>query len=147
MHGTVLVRHGGRGRGEYPAGVDEEYLELVLDLVTAIPPGRVVTYGLVAELVVDELVSAGRPARGGPRQVGQVMARAGSQVPWWRVVNAAGAPPRAHAEEALRRLRAEGTPLTPDGERVRVRVAVWWPDPWASAVAHPGSRAAPPSPA
>ena len=108
--------------------MDEEYLELVLDLVTAIPPGRVVTYGLVAELVADELVSAGRPARGGPRQVGQVMARAGSQVPWWRVVNAAGSPPGAHADEALRRLRAEGTPLTPDGERVRVRVAVWWPD-------------------
>ncbi|WP_250448398.1 MGMT family protein, partial [Actinotalea sp. C106] len=64
--------------------MDEEYLEEVLDLVDAIPPGRVMTYGDVAGVLRGIL------GRGGARQVGQVMARAGAGVPWWRVVNAAG---------------------------------------------------------
>lgn len=107
--------------------MDEEYLEPVLDLVAAVPPGRAVTYGLLAELVGEELVRAGRPARGGPRQVGQVLARAGSAVPWWRVVNATGRPPAAWAAAAREHWVQEGTPLTPDGTRVRLRSAVWWP--------------------
>ncbi|MDQ3663562.1 MAG: MGMT family protein, partial [Actinomycetota bacterium] len=46
--------------------VDREALvEQVLDLVEAIPPGRVTTYGLLADLV----------GYGGPRWVGAVMAR------------------------------------------------------------------------
>jgi alkylated DNA nucleotide flippase Atl1 len=103
--------------------VDEEYLEAVLDLVDEIPAGRVMTYGGIAEVLRDRL------GRGGPRTVGQVMARAGGGVPWWRVVNAAGHPPAAHRTHALTRLRAEGCPLagTDDAVRVAVRVAVWWP--------------------
>ncbi|WHP18317.1 MGMT family protein [Cellulomonas sp. ES6] len=108
--------------------MDEDYLEAVLDVVGAIPPGRAMTYGLVAEVVQDRLVASGLPARGGPRQVGQVMARGGSGVPWWRVVNAAGSPPAHHAVAALERLREEGTPLTADGTRVALRRAVWFPD-------------------
>lgn len=108
--------------------MDEAYLEAVLDLVDAIPPGRAMTYGTIAEVVADRLVAEGLPARGGPRQVGQVMARGGSGVPWWRVVNAAGAPPPHHAVAALERLRAEGTPLTADGTRVALRRAIWFPD-------------------
>ena len=118
--------------------MDEEYLESVLDVVAAIPPGRAMTYGTVAEVVVDALAAAGGRPRGGPRQVGHVLARAGGGVPWWRVVNAAGRPPHAHAQRALAALRAEGTPLTADGERVVLRRALWWPDddaagPWATA--------------
>jgi alkylated DNA nucleotide flippase Atl1 len=107
--------------------MDDEYLDLVLGLTAAVPEGRVVTYGLLAELVSEELARTGRRPRGGPRQVGQALARAGGGVPWWRVVNAAGRPPVAHHEEALDRLRGEGTPLTADGDRVVVRAAVWWP--------------------
>lgn len=107
--------------------MDEEYLESVLDVVAAIPPGRAMTYGTIAEVVGDAL------GRGGPRQVGQVLARAGSGVPWWRVVNAAGLPPAFKRSEALRMLRDEGCPLTAprDGTndaRVRLRAALWWPD-------------------
>jgi alkylated DNA nucleotide flippase Atl1 len=109
--------------------MDEEYLGLVLDLVAAVPSGRVVTYGLLAELVAEELVRSGLPARGGPRQVGQVLARAGSGVPWWRVVNASGRPPARWAATAAEHWRREGTPLVPDGSRVRVATAVWWPHP------------------
>lgn len=108
--------------------MDEEYLEAVLDLVEQIPPGRAMTYGTIAEVVADALVAAGRPPRGGPRQVGQVLARAGSGVPWWRVVNAAGRPPAHAARRALELLGAEGTPLSADGARVALRRAIWFPD-------------------
>jgi alkylated DNA nucleotide flippase Atl1 len=108
--------------------VDDSYLEAVLDVVGLIPPGRAMTYGLIAEVVADRLVAEGLPARGGPRQVGQVMSRGGSGVPWWRVVNAAGSPPPHNARTALEHLRAEGTPLSADGTRVALRRAVWFPD-------------------
>jgi len=107
-------------------GVDVEYLEAVLAVVRQIPPGRVMTYGLVAEVVADGFATP----RGGPRQVGSVMAQAGADVPWWRVVTADGRVPAHARARALRELRAEGTPLTSDDDdaRVRVRLAVWWPE-------------------
>ena len=43
------------------------------------------TYGLIAEVLAERL------GRGGPRQVGHVLAGSGGAVPWWRVVNASGA--------------------------------------------------------
>ncbi|MEN0130697.1 MAG: MGMT family protein [Brevundimonas sp.] len=108
--------------------MDDEYVEAVLDLVETIPPGRAMTYGLVAEVVADRFEAAGEPRRGGPRQVGQVMALAGSGVPWWRVVNASGAPPERHLARALEHLVAEATPRSADGRRVRLRQAIWFPD-------------------
>jgi alkylated DNA nucleotide flippase Atl1 len=83
-----------------------DYVEQVLTAVESIPPGRACAYSDLAELV----------GRGGPRQVGQVMARYGAGVPWWRVVRADGRPARGLEEQALDRLRAEGTPLR--GDRV-----------------------------
>ncbi|MDO8144478.1 MULTISPECIES: MGMT family protein [unclassified Isoptericola] len=103
-----------------PSSADE-YLAEVLAVVERVPPGRATTYGLVAEAVAEVL------GRGGPRQVGQVMARAGGGLPWWRVVNAAGSPPAHHLDEALTELRAEGCPMTRDGRRVDLRRAVWLP--------------------
>ncbi|WP_309134899.1 MGMT family protein [Cellulomonas sp.] len=108
--------------------MDESYAAEVRAVVAAVPPGRAITYGLVAEVVADRALAAGRPARGGPRQVGQVLARGDGDVPWWRVVNAAGSPPAQHLARALEHLRAEGTPLTEDGTRVRLRAAVWFPE-------------------
>lgn len=111
-----------------PTSVDEDYLETVLDLVELIPPGRVMTYGTIAEVVGDRLVASGGRRRGGPRQVGHVLARAGGGVPWWRVVNAAGSPPAANLSRALVALQAEGTPLVAAGLRVDLTAALWWPD-------------------
>jgi alkylated DNA nucleotide flippase Atl1 len=88
------------------AGGSEAYVEAVLGLVEQVPPGRVTTYGDLAEAV----------GRGGPRQVGNVLATWGAAVGWWRVVRADGSPARGHEQEALRRLAAEGTPLR--GSRV-----------------------------
>ncbi|MDM7832631.1 MGMT family protein [Cellulomonas edaphi] len=108
--------------------MDDDYVEAVLDLVEAIPSGRAMTYGTIAEVVADQLEAAGHRRRGGPRQVGQVLAHAGSGVPWWRVVNASGAPPARHLSRALEHLVAESTPLSADGSRVRLRQAIWFPD-------------------
>lgn len=108
--------------------MDDDYAGSVLAVVRMIPAGRVMTYGLIAEVVIDRDTAAGRPARGGPRQVGQVLARAGADVPWWRVVDAAGRPPARLRVEALDRLRTEGVPTGGAGDRVSVRAAIWWPD-------------------
>ncbi|MBW8481286.1 MGMT family protein [Actinomadura parmotrematis] len=96
----------------------DEYAEVVLDTVERIPPGRVLAYGDIAELV----------GRGGPRQVGRVMALYGGGVPWWRVVRADGGPASGHEVRALEEYRAEGTPLRPDGRRVDMTRARWIPD-------------------
>ena len=79
----------------------DDYVEAVLSAVESIPPGRACAYSDLAELI----------GRGGPRQVGQVMARHGGAVCWWRVVRADGSPARGHEREALELLRSEGTPV------------------------------------
>lgn len=103
--------------------VDDEYVEAVLSLVESIPPGRVMSYGAVAEVIGAAL------GRGGPRLVGSVMANYGGAVPWWRVVTASGRLPPGHEVAALRELVAEGCPLGADGERVDMRRAAWTPRP------------------
>ena len=110
--------------GAVAGGIDTEYLEAVLDVVAAIPPGRATTYGTVADVVAERL------GRGGPRQVGAVLARTGADVPWWRVVNAAGRPAAHLRTRALAALRADGCPLAGDGDDAHVvlRRAIWWPD-------------------
>ncbi|MFC6878466.1 MULTISPECIES: MGMT family protein [Actinomadura] len=93
----------------------DEYAELVLDTVERIPPGKVMAYGDIAELV----------GVGGPRQVGRVMSLYGGGVPWWRVVRADGRPAAGHEVRAHEEYRVEGTPLSKDGSRVDMREARW----------------------
>ncbi|MBL0005212.1 MAG: MGMT family protein [Actinomycetales bacterium] len=118
----------GEGRGGELPGIPP-HAEAVLVLARSIPAGQVATYGDLARLVGE----------GGPRQVGQVMSRYGSDAPWWRVLRASGLPPAGHEERALVHYRAEGTPLVgglPDGAgmppadyRVDLRRARWSPQP------------------
>ena len=108
--------------------MDDDYAEAVLDLVEEIPAGRAMTYGTIAEVVGDRLEALDGRRRGGPRQVGQVLSRAGSGAPWWRVVNAAGRPPARHLSRALDLLADEKTPLSADGTRVALRQAIWFPE-------------------
>ncbi|MEV7280713.1 MGMT family protein [Streptomyces sp. NPDC093111] len=96
-----------------------DYAERVLQAAEEIPPGRVMTYGDVAEYVGE----------GGPRQVGRIMALYGGSVPWWRVVRADGTLLPGHETRALGHYRAEGTPLRqPQGggtPRLDMRRARW----------------------
>lgn len=115
LDAPLSVRCGTMGRmsEELPA-----YAERVLEAAERIPPGRVMTYGDIAEWLGE----------GGPRQVGRVMALYGGAVPWWRVVRADGRPLPGSERRALENYRAEATPLrlTGDGEpRLDMRRARW----------------------
>jgi len=93
-----------------------ERFEEFYAVVRRIPRGQVATYGQVAEL-------AGYPGRA--RQVGRALGLLppGSDVPWFRILNAAGviSLPRGDGFERQRdALRAEGIDVTDEG-RVRLR--------------------------
>jgi alkylated DNA nucleotide flippase Atl1 len=92
----------------------------VLDVVEAIPPGRVMCYGDIAAYLA---------AGPGPRQVGRVLAAYGGAVAWWRVIHADGTPAPGHDARALEHYLAEGTPLRSARPPVRVDVgrARWRP--------------------
>jgi alkylated DNA nucleotide flippase Atl1 len=94
----------------------DEYAEAVLSLVEAVPPGRVTTYGAIADAVGHH----------GPRSVGRVMSTYGGSVPWWRVVRADGSLPPSHDDEARIHYLEEGTPFRASG-RVDMGRAAWWP--------------------
>jgi len=96
----------------------DDFAGLVLDAVDAIPPGRVMSYGDIAEHL-----GVGR----GPRQVGRVLAVYGGAVAWWRVIHADGTPAPGHDARALEHYLAEGTPLRSARPPVRVdmRRARW----------------------
>lgn len=89
-----------RGRRHDPL----ELLDDVLRAVECVPRGRLVSYGDLAELVGT-----------GPRQVGNVMARAGGEVPWWRVTNARGDLPEHLRDAAARHWDSEGITVRPSG--------------------------------
>jgi methylated-DNA-protein-cysteine methyltransferase related protein len=97
----------------------EEYVETVLALVERIPPGRVMSYGAVADALAD--VSG----RGSARRIGTIMARYGGGVPWHRVVAADGRLPPGNEQRARARLASEGTPMR--GDKVDIRAATWHP--------------------
>ncbi|WP_261553651.1 MGMT family protein [Frankia tisae] len=88
----------------------------VLDAVARIPPGKVMTYGDVAEYV----------GAGTGRTVGAALSRyADDDLPWHRVIRSTGEPNPAAPVEALRRLAVDRTPLSANGERVDLAAARW----------------------
>ena len=106
--------------GGPPARPDlDDYASRVLDVAESIPPGRVMSYGDIAEYLGE----------GGPRQVGRVMALWGGGVAWWRVIHADGSLLAGHERAALARYREEGTPMRPVAGggpgRVDMRRARW----------------------
>ena len=79
-----------------------EFERRVCDVIAALRPGEVATYGELAE-------EAGYPGAG--RAVGNVLAGI-EGLPWWRVVSASGRLVPGHEAEQARRLRAEGVTVT-----------------------------------
>jgi methylated-DNA-protein-cysteine methyltransferase-like protein len=102
-------------------------------VVRHIPKGRVATYGLVARL-------AGRP--GAARMVGWALSALpeDSDVPWWRVLNAAGRISLSGADHGSVVQRAlllrEGVKFAPGGA-VNLAVFGWPAEAYDSVVAHP----------
>jgi methylated-DNA-protein-cysteine methyltransferase-like protein len=89
-----------------------QFFSRVYALVAAIPPGKVMTYGQIAE-VLDNVCSA--------RYVGYAMHSAPNEMnlPCHRVINRLGemapGPCFGGAAEQARRLRSEGVAFRPDG--------------------------------
>lgn len=102
-------------RQQTPDAAADDFAGRVIEVVAAIPAGRVMTYGDVAATLGSRA----------SRAVGQVMAYSGSGLPWWRVIRASGHPPANHETPALEHYRAEGTPLlwSAAGYRVDLRLA------------------------
>lgn len=86
------------------AAITDEQVEAVRALVAQIPPGRVATYGDIAEAA----------ALSSPRIVGWIMRTDSSDLPWHRVIGASGRPAPHLATRQLELLRAEGI-LATDG--------------------------------
>jgi methylated-DNA-protein-cysteine methyltransferase related protein len=111
------------GSRESPAFVPSFYTR-VYACVAAVPRGRVITYGHVALLL-------GSPAAA--RAVGYALHNlpAGSEVPWWRVINARGEISlrgRGAAADLQRAmLEREGVVFSAEGV-VDLRRYRWWPD-------------------
>ena len=85
----------------------------ILACVDAIPPGRVMTYGDIAEYV------GGTSARA----VGRVLSQDDGSVPWHRVVKADGTCAPHLDEEQRARLLAEGVRFL--GRRINLRDHRW----------------------
>lgn len=78
---------------------DDPRVRRVLDVVDAIPRGKVMSYGDIAALLGL-----------GPRWVAKVMARGTDDaLPWWRVLRANGSCAPEVESRQLRHLRAEKT--------------------------------------
>ena len=92
-----------------------DFTDRVLDLVERIPPGQVLSYVAIAEIVGE----------GGPRQVARVMALEGGSVAWWRVVRADGSLTSAHGIDAQAHYRDERTPMRANGAAIDIKQALW----------------------
>lgn len=83
--------------------VDDVRIERILRAAECIPAGCVSTYGDIGKVTGESA-----------RVVGNIMARWGSNVVWWRVCNAKGEIP-GHYEQALPHWREEELTLTSTG--------------------------------
>jgi methylated-DNA-protein-cysteine methyltransferase-like protein len=82
-----------------PAHGADERTRRILDVIRALQPGEVVTYGDIAEV-------AGYPRMS--RLVGRILAITEDDLPWWRVVNSVGRLVPGNEVEQSALLRAEG---------------------------------------
>lgn len=95
--------------------MDEETFERVRAVVASIPPGKVLSYGDVAELA--GLRSA--------RLVGRIMSEDTADLPWHRVLRSNGTVADHLRHRQLELLRAEG--VLAQGGRVSMRQYRWTP--------------------
>lgn len=80
----------------------------IIDVIRSLREGEVVTYGDIADV-------AGYPKMS--RLVGRLLATSDDDLPWWRVVNAAGRLVPGHEREQSALLKAED--VTVENDHVR----------------------------
>lgn len=101
---------------------DPKYRERVYRIVRAIPRGRVMTYGQIAEILGEGYT---------PRTVGFAMHSCGDAVPWHRVINAQGACSTGRVvlphDKQQRMLEAEGVKFN-ERHRCELKKYLWIPD-------------------
>ncbi len=106
-----------------------EFYVRVWALVRQIPPGRVTSYGLIADLLAPPEGVAPRTYRAfGARWVGGAMAACPADVPWQRVINAQGKISVRKGGSHLRQcalLKAEGVAFDDRG-RIDLRHFGWY---------------------
>jgi alkylated DNA nucleotide flippase Atl1 len=93
--------------------MDEQIHERIREMIAAVPPGSVVSYGDIAAM-------SGAPS---PRLVGRILAEDGHDLPWHRVLRADGTPAPHLQHEQLELLRAEG--VLADGNKVNMKTYRW----------------------
>jgi len=104
--------------------VDEkEYRDRVYDLVKQIPPGRVMTYGQIAEVLGEGYTA---------RTVGYVMHGADAEnVPWQRVINSKGMCSTGRltipTNIQQKMLESEGVEFNSKG-RCDLQKVIWYPE-------------------
>jgi len=108
-----------------PPPNQQAYYEQVWHLVRQVPPGKVVTYGQIAQMLPLPMgVEPQDYKTFGSRWVGSAMAACPDDVPWQRVINSQGKiSERPGAERQRQLLEAEGILFVKD--KVDLKVYQW----------------------
>jgi methylated-DNA-protein-cysteine methyltransferase-like protein len=102
-----------------------EFNQRVWELVRQIPPGKVSTYGRIANLLTPPAgIDPSQYRAFGPRWVGGAMAACPSDVPWQRVINSQGkiSLGKGSGESHQRQLLEEEGVIFDDRERVDLKI-------------------------
>ena len=107
----------------------KEFQKRVWEVVRRIPPGKVMAYGKVAQMIpLPEGMDAKAYRAFAPRWVGGAMANCPQDVPWWRVINSKGEISlRPGARQQRERLEEEGVTFDARG-RVDLKKYGWQGD-------------------
>ncbi len=124
-------------KAAHQPAVPNPFRQRVYEIVRAIPPGRVMTYGGIAECIPPPPgMDWGAFARIRARWAGYALADCPDDLPWQRVVNARGeiSSRPGHGPHVQRLLlEQEGVSFRKSG-RLDLEQVVWRPDPdWRAA--------------
>ena len=110
----------------------KSYNERVYEICRAIPEGRVMTYGRIAQLIPPPVgVDPGKYLKLSPRWVGSAMAACPDEVPWQRVINGQGKVSQRPGMGVLvqRKLLEQEGVVFDAKERVDLETYGWTPGP------------------
>ena len=108
-----------------PPPNQQAYYEQVWRLVRQVPPGKVATYGQIAQMLPPPAGIEPQEYKAfGPRWVGEAMAACPDDVPWQRVINSQGKiSQRPGAQRQRQLLEEEGILFVKD--KVDLKVYQW----------------------